>query len=62
MNDNRAIEIIDKGLTIDKCSMLISLTVKEAEECAEVLGIDNADDFMRIFYPMLSIKRAAKGA
>ena len=38
------------------------LTVKEAEECAEVLGIDNADDFRRIFYPMLSIKWTAKGA
>ena len=32
------------------------LTVKEAEDCAEVWKIDNSDDFMRIFYPMLSIK------
>ena len=38
------------------------MTVKEAEDSAEVLGVDNADDFMRIFYPMLSIKWTKKGA
>lgn len=38
------------------------LTIKEAEKCAEVLSIDNMNDFMRIFYPMLSIKWTAKGA
>lgn len=32
------------------------LTVKEVEECAKVLNIDNARDFMRIFYPQMSIK------
>lgn len=32
------------------------LTAKEIEECASVLGVDNAEDFMRIFYPYLSIK------
>lgn len=38
------------------------LTIKEAEKCAEVLGIDNVEDFMRIFYPMLSIRWTKKGA
>ena len=38
------------------------MTVKEAEECAEVLCVDNVDDFLRIFYPVLSIKWTAKGA
>lgn len=38
------------------------LTVKEAEECAEVLYVDNVNDFMRIFYPILSIKWTRKGA
>lgn len=38
------------------------MTVKEAEECAEVLNIDNVADFMRIFYPILSIKWTKKGA
>ena len=32
------------------------LTVKEAEDCAKVLHVDNARDFMRIFYPQVSIK------
>lgn len=32
------------------------LTAKEIEDCAEVLGVNNANDFMRIFYPYLSIK------
>jgi len=35
------------------------LTVKEAEECAEALFVDNMEDFMRIFYPLLSIKWTA---
>lgn len=40
-----------------------SLSVEEAEKCAEVLSIDNIDDFMRIFYPRLSIKwTSLKGA
>ena len=38
------------------------LTVKEAEDCAEVLRIDNSEDFMRIFYPILSIKWTKRGA
>ena len=38
------------------------MTVKEAEECAEVLELDNFSDFMRIFYPVLSIKWTKKGA
>lgn len=38
------------------------MTTKEAEECAEVLDIDNEKDFMRIFYPLLSIKWTKKGA
>jgi len=38
------------------------LTVKEAEDCAEVLNVDNVNDFMRIFYPTLSIKWTEKGA
>lgn len=32
------------------------MTAKEIEDCAEALHVDNANDFMRIFYPMLSIK------
>ena len=32
------------------------LTVQEAEECAKALNVDNARDFMRIFYPRVSIK------
>ena len=32
------------------------LTAKDIENCAEVLGVDNVFDFMRIFYPLLSIK------
>ena len=34
----------------------INDTVKEAEQCAEVLEIVNIQDFMRIFFPVLSIK------
>lgn len=32
------------------------LTAKETEDCAKVLHIDNARDFMRIFYPKVSIR------
>ena len=32
------------------------LTVQEAEDCAKALHVDNARDFMRIFYPQVSIK------
>ena len=32
------------------------LTVEEVEKCAEVLGVDNIPDFMRIFYPQVSIR------
>ena len=32
-----------------------ALTVDESEKCAEMLKIDNAADFMRIFYPKMSI-------
>ena len=39
-----------------------TLKVEEAEQCAEVLDINNIDDFMRIFYPTLSIKWTMKGA
>ena len=38
------------------------MTVEEAAKCAEVLGVDNEKDFMRIFYPLLSIKWTEKGA
>lgn len=38
------------------------MTVAEAEKCAEVLDVENEKDFMRIFYPMLSIKWTKKGA
>ena len=31
------------------------LKAKETEECAEKLYVDNARDFMRIFYPHVSI-------
>lgn len=49
-----------------KASYILSgrqvMTVKDVKECAEVLSIDNADDFLRIFYPMQSIKWTRKGA
>ena len=32
------------------------MTAKEMEDCAEKLDVDNIADFMRIFYPHLSIK------
>lgn len=39
------------------------MTVAEAEKCAEVLDVENEQDFMRIFFPMLSIKwTCEKGA
>lgn len=33
-----------------------NMTVDEVTLCAEVLGVDNVPDFMRIFYPRVSIK------
>ncbi len=33
-----------------------NMTAQEVENSAEALGVDNAKDFMRIFYPLLSIK------
>lgn len=36
-----------------------NMTAKEVEECAEALHVNNAKDFVRIFYPMLSIKWTA---
>ena len=38
------------------------LTVTEAEQCAEVLDVESMQEFMRIFYPVLSIKWTSKGA
>ena len=35
------------------------MTAGEIENCAEALGVDNAHEFMRIFYPMMSIKWTA---
>ncbi len=32
------------------------MTAQETEDCAKALHIDNARDFMRIFYPHVSIK------
>lgn len=32
------------------------MTVKEVEQCAEVLNVVTLKDFMRIFFPMQSIK------
>lgn len=32
------------------------MTIKDAEQCAEVLEVKTMKDFMRIFFPMLSIK------
>ena len=39
-----------------------ALTVTEAEECAEVLGVDNPGDFIRVFHPALVDKWTKKGA
>ena len=36
------------------------MTIAEAEKCAEVLDVENEQDFMRIFFPMLSIKWTGK--
>ena len=33
-----------------------SITKKEAEAISDDVGIDNADDFMNLFFPELSIK------
>lgn len=32
------------------------LTAQETEDCAKALHVDNARDFMRIFYPQVSIR------
>ena len=32
------------------------MTAKEREDCAETLDVDNEIEFLRIFYPSLSIK------
>lgn len=32
------------------------MKIQEVEKSAEVLCVDNVNDFMRIFYPLLSIK------
>ena len=43
-----------------KASYIVSgrqaMTIKEAEKCAEVLDVVDEKDFMRIFFPALSIK------
>lgn len=36
-----------------------TMTTKDVEDCAEVLGVDNVQDFMRIFYPQMSIRWTA---
>ena len=36
------------------------MTIKDAEQCAEVLEIKTMKDFMRICFPMLSIKWTKK--
>ena len=33
-----------------------AMTLKEAEQCAEVLDVEDGKDFLRIFFPLLSIK------
>lgn len=38
------------------------MTIKDAEQCAEVLEVETMKDFMRIFFPILSIKWTKKGA
>ena len=38
------------------------MTIKDAEQCVEVLNIEEMEDFLRIFFPMLSIKWTKKGA
>lgn len=32
------------------------MTIEEAQKCAEVFDVTNESDFLRIFFPMLSIK------
>jgi hypothetical protein len=39
-----------------------SMTTKEVEECAKVLRIDTVEEFMRVFYPRVSIKWSSKEA
>ena len=38
------------------------MTIKDADQCAEVLEVETMKDFMRIFFPILSIKWTKKGA
>ena len=33
-----------------------AMTIEEAEQCAEVLDVEDEKDFLRIFFPTLSIK------
>lgn len=33
-----------------------AMTIGEAEQCAEVLDVEDEKDFLRIFFPALSIK------
>lgn len=43
-----------------KASYIVSgrqvMTVREAEQCAESLGVLDEKDFLRLFFPTLSIK------
>lgn len=49
-----------------KASYIVSgrqvMTIREAEQCAEVLDVEDEKDFMRIFFPSLSIRWTKKGA
>ena len=36
------------------------LTIAEAEKCAEVLDIENVQEFLRVFFPVLSNKWTGK--
>jgi hypothetical protein len=38
------------------------MTIKDVEQSAEVLEVETMEDFMRIFFPILSIKWTKKGA
>ena len=33
-----------------------AMTIEEAEQCVEVLDVEDEKDFLRIFFPALSIK------
>lgn len=35
------------------------MTATEIEDCAEALGVENAHEFVRVFYPLMSIKWTA---